>query len=86
MRHAGLGLKASIESIDNRGDFRTYLQNYAYARGGVSRGPRREGPIEEGFVSSRIARVDQNLRIYCHHSFPQYRDTTSINMQAHQTG
>ncbi|KAG6873517.1 hypothetical protein C0995_014785 [Termitomyces sp. Mi166 len=48
-REEGLGLKASIESIDNRGDFRTYMQNYAYARGGASRGPRREGPIEEGF-------------------------------------
>ncbi|KAG6898315.1 hypothetical protein C0992_011906 [Termitomyces sp. T32_za158] len=46
----GLGLKASIESIDNRGDFRTYMQNYAYARGGVSHGPRREGPLEEGFL------------------------------------
>ncbi|KAG6886103.1 hypothetical protein C0993_002622 [Termitomyces sp. T159_Od127] len=49
-REEGLGLKASIESIDNRGDFRTYMQNYAYARGGVSRGPRREGPLEEGFL------------------------------------
>ncbi|KAG5352126.1 hypothetical protein C0989_003594 [Termitomyces sp. Mn162] len=49
-REEGLGLKASIESIDNRSDFRTYMQNYAYARGGVLRGPRREGPIEEGFL------------------------------------
>ncbi|KAH0582558.1 hypothetical protein H2248_010496 [Termitomyces sp. 'cryptogamus'] len=49
-REEGLGLKASIESIDNRSDFRIYMQNYAYARGGVLRGPRREGPIEEGFL------------------------------------
>ncbi|KAG6855782.1 hypothetical protein H0H87_010880 [Tephrocybe sp. NHM501043] len=50
-REEGLGLKASIETIDNRGDFRTYMQNYAYARGGaVTRGPRREGPSEEGFL------------------------------------
>ncbi|KAG6835147.1 hypothetical protein H0H93_004421 [Arthromyces matolae] len=46
----GSGLKASIESIDNRGDFRTYMQNYAYARGGSTRGPRRDGPVEEGFL------------------------------------
>ena len=46
----GTGLKALIESIDNRADFKTYMQNYAYARGGAPRGPRREGPAEEGFV------------------------------------
>lgn len=46
----GLGLKATIESIDNRGDFRVYMQNYAYAHGGATRGPRREGPPESGFV------------------------------------
>lgn len=47
----GTGLKALTESIDNRADFKTYMQNYAYARGGAPRGPRREGPAEEGFVS-----------------------------------
>lgn len=46
----GIGLKALTESIDNRADFKTYMQNYAYARGGAPRGPRREGPAEEGFV------------------------------------
>lgn len=46
----GIGLKALVESIDNRADFKTYMQNYAYARGGAPRGPRREGPAEEGFV------------------------------------
>lgn len=45
------GLKATIESIDNRSDFKVYMQNYGYAHGGqVPRGPRREGPWEEGFV------------------------------------
>ena len=47
----GPGLKATIETIDNRGDFKTYMQNYAYARGNAPpRGPRREGPSDEGFV------------------------------------
>ncbi|KAI5124260.1 hypothetical protein M0805_005109 [Coniferiporia weirii] len=47
----GPGLKATIESIDNRADFKVYMQNYAYAHGGqVPRGPRREGPWEEGFL------------------------------------
>ena len=27
------------------------MQNYAYAHGGQIRGPRREGPQDEGFVS-----------------------------------
>ncbi|KAF5353151.1 hypothetical protein D9758_008738 [Tetrapyrgos nigripes] len=45
-----LGLKTAIEMIDNRGDFKTYMQNYAYAHGNNNRGPRREGPPEEGFL------------------------------------
>ena len=50
-RNAGPGIKATIESIDNRSDFKVYMQNYAYAHGGVQRGPRRTGPEHEGFVS-----------------------------------
>ena len=50
-----VGLKAAIESIDNRSDFKTYMQNYAYARGGSApKGPRREGPADEGFVSHPV--------------------------------
>lgn len=53
----GLGLKATIETIDNRGDFKTYMQNYAYARGNAPpRGPRREGPSDEGFVRLNVIR------------------------------
>ncbi len=47
----GPGLKAIVESIDSRSDFKTFMQNFAVARGSV-RGPRREGPYEDGFVSS----------------------------------
>ncbi|KAI0028320.1 GTPase activating protein [Vararia minispora EC-137] len=46
----GPGLKSTIESIDNRKDFNVYMQNYAYAHGGVQRGPRRTGPEHEGFL------------------------------------
>jgi hypothetical protein len=53
-REAGLGLKATIETIDNRGDFKTFMQNYAYARGSAIKGPRREGPPDEGFVRLSI--------------------------------
>ena len=51
IRNAGPGIKATIESIDNRSDFKVYMQNYAYAHGGAQRGPRRTGPEHEGFVS-----------------------------------
>ncbi|OBZ66849.1 Rho GTPase-activating protein 23 [Grifola frondosa] len=45
------GLKATMESIDNRSDFKTYMQNYAYAHGGTNtRGPRRDGPRDEGYL------------------------------------
>ncbi|KAI1788132.1 GTPase activating protein [Ganoderma leucocontextum] len=46
-----LGLKATMESIDNRADFKTWMQSYVYAHGGQSnRGPRRNGPQDEGFL------------------------------------
>ncbi|KAJ6518775.1 Rho GTPase activation protein [Mycena sanguinolenta] len=46
-----IGLKPTLEMIDNRGDFKTYMQNYVYARGSATpRGPRREGPSDEGFL------------------------------------
>ncbi|KII87261.1 hypothetical protein PLICRDRAFT_55243 [Plicaturopsis crispa FD-325 SS-3] len=55
------GLKAMIESIDNRTDFKTYMQNYAYARGGVTpRGPRREGPQDQGFLPPLPTHVDRS--------------------------
>ncbi|KAF8892131.1 Rho GTPase activation protein [Infundibulicybe gibba] len=61
----GTGLKASIETIDNRSDFKTYMQNYAYARGTTTpRGPRRDGPSEEGFLPplpTHHDRLPQNL-------------------------
>lgn len=42
-----------MESIDNRTDFKTYMQAYVYAHGGTNtRGPRRTGPADEGFVST----------------------------------
>nr|XP_019001532.1 GTPase activating protein [Kwoniella mangroviensis CBS 8507]OCF64993.1 GTPase activating protein [Kwoniella mangroviensis CBS 8507] len=44
----GPGLKTIYESIDNRTDFKSYMQNYAVARG-TPKGPRRDGPYEEGF-------------------------------------
>jgi hypothetical protein len=46
----GLGLKAIMESIDNRSDFKAYVQNYRIVHQGTGRGPRREGPAEQGFV------------------------------------
>lgn len=45
----GPGLKPIMESIDNRQDFKVYMQNYAIATNRPT-GPRREGPWEEGFV------------------------------------
>lgn len=47
----GPGLKAIAESIDNRDDFKNFMQNYAvtFAASG-QKALRREGPPEEGFV------------------------------------
>lgn len=48
-RRLGSGLKAIFENIDNRTDFKSYMQNYAVAKG-TPRGPRREGPYDQGYV------------------------------------
>lgn len=45
----GPGIKLVISSIDNQQDFKVYMQNYAVSH--PPKGPRREGPWEEGFVS-----------------------------------
>lgn len=72
----GIGLKAVIETIDNRGDFKKYMQNYAFARGSApSRGPRREGPSDEGFVSS-IYTLQGKLNPLCLASYRRYPYST----------
>jgi hypothetical protein len=48
----GPGLKVIMESIDNRADFKDYVQAYRVAHQGTGRGPQREDPVERGFVSS----------------------------------
>ncbi|KAH9987508.1 GTPase activating protein [Russula vinacea] len=55
----GPGIKPTIESIDNRSDFKVYMQNYAYAHGGVQRGPRRTGPEHEGFLPPLPQHIDR---------------------------
>lgn len=53
----GPGLKPTMESIDNRGDFRSFVQNYRVAHAGdIVRGPRREDPREERYVRSILLR------------------------------
>lgn len=49
----GPGIKLTMESIDNRGDFKSYMQNYAVAHG-APKGPRRDGPVEDGFVRVHV--------------------------------
>ncbi|SPO31065.1 related to GTPase-activating protein beta-chimerin [Ustilago trichophora] len=46
------GLKGAVETIDNRADFKQYMTNYQVAHGRDYKGPRREGPYEEGFLNT----------------------------------
>ncbi|BEI85216.1 hypothetical protein CcaverHIS002_0506170 [Cutaneotrichosporon cavernicola] len=48
------GMKAIFDLIDNRSDFRAYMQNYAVARN-APRGPRREGLYDEGYTGTSPA-------------------------------
>lgn len=44
-----IGLKAIAETIDNRNDFKTFMQNFTVARGS-QRGPSRNVPYDDGSV------------------------------------
>ncbi|KAF9518998.1 hypothetical protein BS47DRAFT_1370866 [Hydnum rufescens UP504] len=44
----GPGIKLVMSSIDNQHDFKVFMQNYPVAL--APKGPRREGPWEEGFL------------------------------------
>lgn len=49
----GLGLKAVIDGLDIREDFKTFMQQFALSwQMSGQRGPRREAPPEDGFVST----------------------------------
>ncbi|KAF8517885.1 RhoGAP-domain-containing protein [Hysterangium stoloniferum] len=56
------GLRGAIDLIDNRADFRVYMQNYAVAHTNTGqRGLRREGPWQEGFVMQAPAQADKPI-------------------------
>ncbi|ORY69440.1 hypothetical protein BCR35DRAFT_269703 [Leucosporidium creatinivorum] len=49
----GPGIKALVDAIDVREDFKTYMQQYAVQwQMSGQKGPRREGPQEDGFLPS----------------------------------
>ncbi|KAK1922699.1 hypothetical protein DB88DRAFT_496005 [Papiliotrema laurentii] len=52
-------LRGVFESIDNRTDFKSYMQNYVVARG-TPRAPRRDGPYEEGFLPRLPPHVERS--------------------------
>jgi hypothetical protein len=74
----GPGLKAIMESIDNRADFKAYVQNYRIVHQGSGRGPRREGPAEQGFVSFTPGSPHSQL-MYLHSSLPFHLITTDLD-------
>ncbi|OCB86405.1 RhoGAP-domain-containing protein [Sanghuangporus baumii] len=79
----GQGLKSVIESIDNRGDFKVYMQNYAYAHGGQAyRGPKRDGPIEDGFLPP-LPTYSNNDKVY---SNPAANASATSGTTAHSNG
>lgn len=47
------GLKAIVETIDNRNDFKTFMQNFTVARGS-QRGPSRNVPYDDGSVRNAL--------------------------------
>ena len=60
-----VGLRALFEGIDNRADFKSFMQNYAVAHvastSGASNSTRvlkRFGPTDEGYVSDTTGHLD----------------------------
>lgn len=50
---AGPGLKSVVDVIDVREDFKAFMQHFTLSwQMSGQRGPRREGPADEGFVRS----------------------------------
>jgi len=53
------GIKSAIEVIDTREDFRNYMSQYKVSwMASGQRGPRRDGPLEDGYVSSQTRLLD----------------------------
>ncbi|KAG8894882.1 hypothetical protein FRB99_000927 [Tulasnella sp. 403] len=79
----GPGMKPIAESIDSRGDFKTYMQNYALATGRPS-GPRREGPVEDGFLPPLPKHIHANDHPL-HSQASDTRQTASASTGSSQT-
>ena len=77
----GPGMKAIFEAIDNRTDFKSYMQNYAVARN-TPRGPRREGPFEEGFVSQSLLQLHDRLMVSQLPRLPPHLEKSADSMSA----
>ncbi|KAF8587871.1 RhoGAP-domain-containing protein, partial [Ramaria rubella] len=61
------GLRAAIEVIDNRTDFKVYMQNYAVAHANSGQKVlRREGPWQEGFVAPIPAHMEKTAQAASH--------------------
>ena len=74
-------MKAIFEAIDNRTDFKSYMQNYAVARN-TPRGPRREGPFEEGFVSQSLLQLHDRLMVSQLPRLPPHLEKSADSMSA----
>ncbi|KDN46778.1 GTPase activating protein [Tilletiaria anomala UBC 951] len=67
------GLKRYIESMDNRGDFKLFMQNYLVAHGRDYRGPKREGQYDDGFVPPSPGTISKALSApHQQHQVSQY--------------
>ncbi|KAG8757902.1 hypothetical protein FRC14_001200 [Serendipita sp. 396] len=69
----GPGLKAIMESIDNRTDFKSYVQNYRIAHPNFPRTPRRDGPPEHGYLPPLSAYPTPNRNLPSQHNLPSSR-------------
>lgn len=73
------GLKTLVEAIDNREDFKSYMTSYTVSWNmSGNRGPRREGPSEDVFVSLDYCSSQRVLILICTDSSDEHCQTTPI--------
>ncbi|KAJ9124346.1 hypothetical protein QFC22_001146 [Naganishia vaughanmartiniae] len=72
------GLKAIVETIDNRNDFKTFMQNFTIARGS-QRGPSRNVPYDDGSLPAMPPHVHASHYGLAQPSQPQYSHSTPQN-------
>lgn len=85
---SSIGLKQAAELIDNRSDFKTFMQNYTVLHARDYKGPRREGAYEDGsgFAGATAAAASSSGHNGLHSPHPSSGNGGAAGGGPHQQG